>query len=308
MIIKMLENQRKLCHIFEQAMVFVQIIAIFLIFLVSLYWFLELIGNGMLSFLDSFIKCVRDLMQLYFADSLQKGQAGLDGSLFIFIVLLGMTIYVSAQVKIFLKFKKETLDRSIIKQREDDEIKFNKHLQEDVRRKILEYKNIVMIVDVRLKSLLKDVYAAHNDVKNIDEKQESVVLVALYNMIKTVPNCTFTKDGKYLIISSKNFNMVDPLLLTLNNSLVMLKNQLKARKLAIDVHMAIDVFPDNVHMKDVYADLKTLLNLNMPNEILCYGNFCNRYEHVQSPNFEAYLKGTYDITDDENVWSLIKKD
>lgn len=308
MATKMLENHRKLCHIFEQLMVLIQIVSIFMIFVVSLYWFLELIGNHMLSFLDSFIKSMKDLMQFYFADTLQKGQAGLDGSLFIFIVCLGMIIYIAAQVKIFLKVQKENLDRKIVKQREDDEIKFNKQLQADVKRKIMEYKNIVMIVDIRLKSLLKDVYATHNDVKNIDPKQEGIVLVALYNMIKTVPNCTFTKDGKHLIISSKNFNMVDPLLLTLNNSLVMLKSQLKARKLSINAHMAIDVFPDNVKMKDVYEDLKTLLSLNMPNEILCYGNFCNRYEHVQNPKFEAYLKGTYDITDDENVWSLIKKD
>lgn len=71
--------------------------------------------------------------------------------------------------------------------------------------------------------------------------------------------------------------------------------------------MAIDVYTNKVLLKDVYADLKTLLTLNMPNEILCYGNFCNRYELMKKPQFEAYLKGTYDITDDENIWALVKK-
>ena len=46
---------------------------------------------------------------------------------------------------------------------------------------------------------------------------------------------------------------------------------------------------------------------NIPNEILCYGNFCNRYELIKKPHFEAFLKGTYDITEDENVWALVKK-
>ena len=50
------------------------------------------------------------------------------------------------------------------------------------------------------------------------------------------------------------------------------------------------------------------IKINMPDEILCYGNFCNRYQYVKTPKFVAYLKGTYDMTEDENVWSLVKKD
>lgn len=306
-MVKGLEKQKQLCHILEQLMVLIQIISIFLIFVVSLYWFLELIGNDFLGFLDSFIQVLKDMMHAQFAGELEKGQAGLDGSLFIFIALVGLLLYVISQIKVFLKFQKTSLEKAIIKKREEELIKFNKELQSDVKRQIMEYKNIVVLINISLKSMLKDVYQTHNDVKNIDQKQEDIVMVALYNLLRTTPGCNFSKDGKTLIISAKNFDVVDTILLAIDNSLATLKAQLKPRKLSISSNMAIDVFPDRVKLKDVYEDLKTLLNLNMPNEILCYGNFCNRYEHVKSPKFEAYLKGTYDMTDDENIWSLVKK-
>lgn len=54
--------------------------------------------------------------------------------------------------------------------------------------------------------------------------------------------------------------------------------------------MAIDVYTNKVLLKDVYADLKTLLTLNMPNEILCYGNFCNRYELMKNLSLKHTLK------------------
>ena len=171
----------------------------------------------------------------------------------------------------------------------------------------MSYKNVIILVNIHLKSFLRDFYQSHNEAKQVDPKQEEIVLVALYNMLKTIQGCNFSKDGKTLIISSKNFDNVDTILLKIDEALTHLQAQLKARKLTISTNMAIDVFPNGVQLKDVYADLKSLLKLNMPNEILCYGNFCNRYEQVKEPKFEAFLKGTYEITDDENIWSLVKK-
>lgn len=309
-MVKGLEKQKQLCHICEQLMVLLQIVSIFLIFITSLYWFLELIGNDMLGFMDSFIKVIKGMMQAQFGDELQKGQAGLDGSLFIFIALLGVSLYVISQVKIFLKCRKDSLEKAIVKKKEQEEAAFNKQLQEDAKRMIMEYKNIVVLINLSLKQVLKGFYqggeneaAANNNLK----KQEEIVLVALYNMLKATPGCNFSKDGKTLIITSKKFELVDTLLLAVDKALSTLNAQLKTRKMSISTFIAIDVFPDRIKLKDVYEDLKTLLQLNMPNEILCYGNFCNRYQYVKEPKFEAYLKGTYDITDEENVWSIVKK-
>lgn len=306
-MVKGLEKQKQICHIFEQIMILIQVVSLFVVFLVSLYWFLELINNHALSFLDSIMNFVKELMKSQFGEELKKGQAGVDGSLFIFIAFVGVVIYISSQIKIFLKFQQASLEKAIVKKKEEETIAFNKQLQSDVKDKIMSYKNVIILVNIHLKSFLRDFYQSHNEAKQVDPRQEEIVLVALYNMLKTIQGCNFSKDGKTLIISSKNFDNVDTILLKIDEALTHLQAQLKARKLTISTNMAIDVFPNGVQLKDVYADLKSLLKLNMPNEILCYGNFCNRYEQVKEPKFEAFLKGTYEITDDENIWSLVKK-
>ncbi|MBO8430062.1 hypothetical protein IAC76_01610 [Spirochaetes bacterium] len=307
-MVKLLEKQRQLYKLLEQLLVVIQIVAIFIIFIVSLYWFLELIGNEFLSFMDPVIKVIKDAMIAHFEEELAKGQSGLDGSLFIFIAILGILLYVVSQIKTFTKYQIRTLDKKIIEKREEEQARFNKELQADAKKQIMDYNNIVVLVHVTLKTLLRDVYQTHNDVKHIDKKQEEIVIVALFNLLKNIPGCQFSKDGRTLIITSKNFDNVDTLLSTLNDSINRLKAQLKPRKLSISTNIAIDVYPDRVKVKDIYEDVKTLLQLNMPDEILCYGNFCNRYQYVKTPKFVAYLKGTYDMTEDENVWSLVKKD
>lgn len=304
---KGLENTKKLCKLTEHFMVIIQISAILLIFVVSLYWFLDLINNQALGFMTPFIKSIQGMMQSQFGEELQKGQEGLDGSLFVFIMLILTGLYILSQIKIFLKYTMEALDRKIKDAKAEEEKRFNLQLKAEAHRAILEYKNIVLLVKISLKSILKDAYLAHNDMQTVSKKQEDAALVLFYNMMKTVEGCNFSKDNNTLIITCKKFERVDEILDVLVTSIDKLKNDLKAKKLALKSNIAIDVYTDKVLLKDVYADLKTLLKLNIPNEILCYGNFCNRYELIKKPKFEAFLKGTYDITDDENIWALVKK-
>ncbi|HIS36413.1 TPA: hypothetical protein IAC10_07260 [Candidatus Scatousia excrementigallinarum] len=304
---KSLEKLKKITIISGHILTVLQIISIILILIVSLYWFFELTEIHLLDFMLPFIDGIKSSMQANFGEQLKKGQAGLDGSLFIFIALTGLCIYIIAQLKIFASHTEKVLTKRIIITKQKEEEAFNIQLNLEKQRALMEYKNIVILISISLKSLLKDMYQTENDNKRIDKRQEDAALVAFYNMLKTIPGCGFSKDGSTLIITAKRFELVDIILLKIDESLNTLKREYKLKKIALNANMAIDVYTNKVLLKDVYADLKTLLTLNMPNEILCYGNFCNRYELMKKPQFEAYLKGTYDITDDENIWALVKK-
>ena len=304
---KNLERLKKVVIFSGHILTFVQIIAIILILLTSLYWFFELTEIHMLDFVIPFMDHIKSLMQANFGEQLQKGQAGLDGSLFIFIALTGLIIYIIAQLKIFANATEKSLAKKIVQVKQKEEDEFNIQLNIEKQKTLMEYKNIVILVNIYLKSLLRDMYQTENDTKKVDKKQEDAALVSFYNMMKTVPGCGFSKDVSTLIITAKKFDLIDVILLKINESLEILKKEYKMKKINLSAQIAVDVYTDKVLLKDVYTDLKTLLKLNLPNEILCYGNFCNRYELVKRPQFEAYLKGTYDITDDENIWALVKK-
>ena len=306
-MVKGLEKLKKLVIIFGHILTVIQIISIILILFCSLFWFFELTEIHALDFMVPFIDSIKSTMQANFGAQLQKGQAGLDGSLFIFIAITGLVIYIISQLKIFAKHSEKVFNERIVKAKQQEEEQFNIQLNIERQKTLMAYKNIVILVSISLKSLLKDMYQTENDNKKIDKRLEDAALVAFYNMMKTVPGCGFSKDGSTLIITAKRFEAVDMILLKVNESLDILKRDYKAKKILLNTNMAIDVYTDKVLLKDVYADLKTLLILNMPNELLCYGNFCNRYELIKKPLFEAYLKGTYDITDDENIWAIVKK-
>lgn len=304
---KGLEHTKKLFKLTEHLTVILQFTAILLIFIVSLYWFFSLIGSHIFSFMDPFIQVIQKMMEAQFGEELKKGKEGLDGSLFVFIMLVLTLLYILSQVKIFIKYSMESLDRKIKIAKQEEEKRFNLQLKAEAHKAILEYKNIVLLVKISLKPLIKDAYLAQYMDQKVDKKQEDAALVLFYNLMKAAEDCNFSKDNSTLIITCKKFERIDNILNTLTMALDKLKIDLKAKKLLINANIAIDVYTDKVLLKDVYADIKTLLKLNIPNEILCYGNFCNRYELVQKPQFEAYLKGTYDITEDENVWALVKK-
>ena len=105
----------------------------------------------------------------------------------------------------------------------------------------------------------------------------------------------------------KGFTHVDKLLYYVDKALEDMRTELRKDNWIMKSYGAIDAFDDKALLKDVYYDLQILLKLNLYNEIVCYGNFCNRY-YMESKNlFEAYLKGVYDTTEPENVWTLVKK-
>lgn len=304
---KNLERFKKLVIFSGHILTIVQIIAIILILLTSLYWLFELTEIHALDFMTPFMNGIKASMQANFGEQLKKGQAGLDGSLFIFIALTGLVIYIVAQLKIFAQATEKNIKKAVIKLKQKEEEEFNIQLNIEKQKTLMEYKNIVILVNIFLKSLLRDMYQTENDTKKIDKKLEDAALVAFYNLMKTVPGCGFSKDGNTLIITAKKFELIDIILLKINESLELLRKDYKMKKINLSTQIAVDVYTDKVLLKDVYTDLKTLLKLNLPNEIICYGNFCNRYELIKNPQFEAYLKGTYDITDDENIWALVKK-
>lgn len=109
------------------------------------------------------------------------------------------------------------------------------------------------------------------------------------------------------MVTLKGFSHVDKLLYYVDKAVSELQDQLKKENWILKTYTAIDAFNDKALLKDVYYDLQILLKLNILNEIICYGNFCNRYYLEPRNLFEAYLKGVYDTTEPENVWTLVKK-
>ena len=284
-----------------------QIIITVIIFAFAMYWFLDLINYQYLAFLTPVADNITDFMHAYFEESLNKGANNTDGSLFLFIMFLVIAITFLTQVKSFSGTAIRKVSRLIDRVKVKKEDEFNAQLRAEADQAILAYRNVVLIVRLAAKKRMIDDRRTDEEKEQEAKEMEDKLVCELYTRIKESPCCKFAKNADQLVVTLKGFTHVDKLLYYVDKALEDMRTELRKDNWILKSYAAIDAFDDKALLKDVYYDLQILLKLNLYNEIVCYGNFCNRY-YMESKNlFEAYLKGVYDTTEPENVWTLVKK-
>lgn len=306
-MLQLFNLMKKLLRMFLDLAFMSQIILMVIIFAFVMYWFFDVINCQYLAFLTPVADNISEFMHEYFADSLSKGATKTDGSLFIFIMILLVTIGALTQVKSFAIAVSKKVSRIIDKIKIKNEDEFNAQLRAEADQAILAYRNVILITKLAVKKRVVDDTRTEEEKTKENEEMLDKLVCEFYNRIKSAPCCKFAKNGEQLVVTLKGFTHVDKLLYYVDKALEDLRTEMRKEGWLLKSYSAIDAFDDKALLKDVYFDLQILLKLNLYNEIICYGNFCNRYYMEPKNLFEAYLKGVYDTTEPENVWTLVKK-
>ena len=141
----------------------------------------------------------------------------------------------------------------------------------------------------------------------VKEKEEEA-FKTFFASIKNIQGCKFAKTGDKLLIMTENFENIDNILNYIELSTSRIKLNMRKKKWLLITYISMDVFDNNTNFKqDVYPLLEKLLTLKIQNEPVCLGNFCMRYELYPEPMFKPFLRGTYNINEECEVWSLVKK-
>ncbi len=298
---------KKFLRTFLDVAFMAQIILSVMIFAFLMYWFFDVLNCQYLAFLTPVANNISEFMHQYFADSLSKGVTKTDGSLFIFIMILLVIIGALTQLKAIAVSSARKVSKIIDKIKIKNEDEFNAQLRIEANQALLAYRNVVLITKLVAKKRLVDDSSTEEQQAQENKEMVDKLICEFYNRIKGAPCCKFAKNGDQLVVTLKGFAQVDKLLYYVDKALDDLRTELRKDNWILRSYSAIDAFDDKALLKDVYYDLQILLKLNLFNEIVCYGNFCNRYYMEPKNLFEAYLKGVYDTTEPENVWSLVKK-
>ena len=306
-MLQLFNLMKKLLKMFLDLAFMSQIILMVIIFAFVMYWFFDVINCQYLAFLTPVADNISEFMHEYFADSLSKGATKTDGSLFIFIMILLVAIGALTQVKSFAIAVSKKVSRIIDKIKIKNEDEFNAQLRAEADQAILAYRNVILITKLAVKKRVVDDTRTEEEKTKENEEMLDKLVCEFYNRIKSAPCCKFAKNGEQLVVTLKGFTHVDKLLYYVDKALEDLRTEMRKEGWLLRSYSAIDAFDDKALLKDVYFDLQILLKLNLYNEIICYGNFCNRYYMEPKNLFEAYLKGVYDTTEPENVWTLVKK-
>lgn len=306
-MLKLFYVLKKFLRMFLDIAFMAQIILSVVIFAFLMYWFFDVLNCQYLAFLTPVADNISEFMHQYFADSLSKGVTKTDGSLFIFIMILLVVIGALTQMKAIAVSSARKVAKIIDKIKIRNEDEFNAQLRAEADQALLAYRNVVLITKLVVKRRVVDDSRTEEEKEQENKEMVDKLVCEFYNRVKGSPCCKFAKNGDQLVVTLKGFAHVDKLLYYVDKALDDLRTELRKDNWILRSYSAIDAFDDNALLKDVYYDLQILLKLNLFNEIVCYGNFCNRYYMEPKNLFEAYLKGVYDTTEPENVWTLVKK-
>lgn len=286
----------------------IQLILVIYMFLVTAYWFLNLLDIGILNFMAGSAASLTKSMHNIYNEKIIIGNNELDPAILVFDILSMVFIVGMNFMKEFNIQKLKELDSAIEKIRLRREAEFNRKLKAEFEAKMRVYSNYAIIVTFTVKNIYTDNVFSSADANAGIKEQEGLAFKSLYAAVKDIPNCKFAKNGSQLILTSSNFNGIDKVLTTIDLATARIRQNFKKERWLLTNYMAVETFDNKTTIKDVYPTLIRLIKLKVPNEILCMGNFNLRYGLLTRKLFNVYLNGLYDLGDgeDTNIYSLVK--
>lgn len=286
----------------------IQIALMILVFLTATYWFLSLLEINAFSFVEPIANAVSDIVKIFYNQSVSVGGVFIDGSLLLFDIIAIVVVFGIAKLKYYCHRAIDSIKILIDGCEEKKEEEFNKELQKEVENSIKKCNNVAILVQFKAKNMMVDAFWGGDPNAGVKEKEEEA-FKTFYASIKNLTGCRFAKSGDKMLIMLNDFANIDNVLNFIELAVNRIRINMKKKRWLLISYISLDVFDNNTNFKeDVYPVLERLLTLKIQNEPICLGNFSMRYELNHEPMYKPFLRGSYNIIDQEcEVWSLIKK-
>lgn len=295
---------------FTNITVIMQIILLISIFLLAAYSFFSVSGSHLFDFAAPLAAGVHIIIDTFSGKPVVlNGQS--DGTVFFACIVMSFMVWGLSKFKKFL-------DKCFIELRDFTykcevkiEDKMNLDMEYETNKQIMEYNSAGLLIKLSAKDMSIDsFYLNKNSFSDFEEKKkekEHELFKELHRQLSYIKECTFSKSGNNLLINLDDLNQIDKLLKYLDVTLQKINQDLKKERWEMTTYIAVDAYNNKYPLKSCYPNLQGLINLKIPNNILCFENFCNRYYRVGNNLYEAFLKGTYMLPVEKNVWSIVKK-
>ena len=308
--VKRMESLKKTIGVAGNICMVLQIIVLLVVFACTLYIIFGILENHSLDFLTPYMEAIKSFVISVFGSSIKESQDGIDGRLVLFILAGLLLTFFIVQLRLACNTYSKIVDKKIVAAREKEEADFNKQLEKDMHTDIIKQSHYLLAVQIRAKSLFKDTLT--NEVHSLDEivasKNDAITKFVAH--MKQIRGIAFSKDGEIILISSSDINTLDDVVTEIWYIANALKAEYRTKKIGIRTKVAVDSYNPSKSIKNVYKSIRPLLDLNANNEVLCFGNFRNRYNLLENTQYMICIKGQYELGEngDETVWSLVKKD
>ncbi len=307
--VKYFEKLKQLVKLLEHACIGAQILVLLAVFLCSLSVILAVFHSHMLDFMNPFFDLIKNWTTSMFGTSIKSTHPDIDGRLVLFVVFGIVLAFFISQIKMALHSFCDVVHSKMVKTKIKVQEDFNKQLKNDIEEDIMSQSHFLMAVQIRIKSVLKDNIRGDAPTPEEMEATKVEIITKFFDQVKLIKGLRFSKDNDILLLSSNNINNFDEINTGVGIIIEALRVEYKAKKINIRTRLAVTVYKMTTPMITAYKSIKPLLELNALNDLLCFGNFKNRYELVPNRKYNIAVKGKYDLNTghEETIWSVVKK-
>ena len=306
-MVKIYELLSKLLHYLINVLFFVQIVLMIVVFLTASYWFFNLLNSDAFNFVQPLAVSINDFVRLFYDREVQVSGVYVDGSLLLFDLIALVCVFLVAKVKYYVYQAIGSINDSIRTIKSKNEEAFNKELQKEVEANIKRVNNAAILIRFVAKNMLIDACWGGDSNEGVKEKEEEAFKI-FYSSIKNITGCRFAKTDDKMLILLNDFSKVDNLLSFIYVSLNRISLEMRKKKWLVYANVSIDAYDNKMNFKtDVYPVLERLLSINHKNEAVCLGNFSIRYNLEPTKAFTPFMKGRYNLGQEYEVWTLVKK-
>ncbi len=308
--LKSLELFQKINKVVGHVAMGLQLLFVITIFLCCLHIALLIFEANFLEFMDPFFNWARETASFLFGSNIKQAETAVDGREVLFILFSMVVSFFMSQIRLASKSYDGSLAKKIVEEKQRLENEFNQELKTNIEQDIMAQSHYVFAIQFKAKSLIQESVGVKPLTAEEINQIKLDAVSRFYEMMKNEPGIKFSKDGEILLAASGSVNKVDAFLDKVFGNLETIRAEYKAKKISIKARMAIDSHKMLTTVNTVYQNLKPLLGFNVSNEILCYGNFRNRYQLIKDPTYIVAVKGKYDMVNgnEETIWSIMKKD
>lgn len=300
---------KKLLKILGNIVTGIQILAILLMLLCILHIAFGVFQIHILDFANPLINSLKDFTTMLYGTNIKHDRDGIDGREVLFILSAMVATYFFAQLRMILDSYVKNMEHKIVEEKEKAEEAINKKMQLELEKETLSQTSFVLAVQFKVRGLTQGTIGAIPPSPEELGKIKMEALGKFYEEIKTFSGVKFSKDDDILIISGSNVNNVDVIIEKIMEIISKLKAKYKVNQYGLRVKLAIESHKPMISFNTIYRNLTPLFGLNAYNEVLCYGNFKNRYELIKNSLYYVSPKGRYELggKDLETIYCLIKK-
>ena len=292
----------KLSELLLNIMFVLQIGLMVTVFITAAFWFFDLIGSSAFEFARPFAEGISDFVRLFYHEDIEIGGQYIDGSLLLFDILALVAVFLITKSKFYIYRGIECIEHLIRVCLNEYEEKFNQELRQEAEDRIKQCNNVALLVQFEVKNM----YVDYEQV-NAKEKENEAFKI-FYSALKSLGGCKFAKTDDKMLILMDNFSRVDNLLNFVEMTIDKIRANMKKDKWALISYTAVEVYNQKSDFKSlVYPVLEKIISLHHKNEILCLGNFNLRYQLNSEQIYTLFLKSSYNIMDDCDVYGLVKK-